>query len=123
MADTKLLAYAVNRIQLSKGNNIDASTRDKVSIFEVPDEETWDKLEGLGAIRKPTKDEMTLWKAEQDAANGKTSKKKVVEEEKDADDAGKASDTANTKDSSKPASGAAKDPQGKPSGKADDLGV
>lgn len=103
-------AYAVHTVKL-KGADHPASTKEKITVFDVPDQETFDRLLKLGAIRKPTKEELALAKAAAEEADGTTVLKAAEE---------KAADAADAK---APASGAKGDPKGKPEGAKEDLGV
>ena len=111
MADIK--AYAIHQIKAA-GANVPASTKDKPSIFSI-DKKSFDRLTGLGAVREPTKEELALFKAQQEAAgNGEVEADVAVDETQTGAKA--------------PASGAAGDPKSEPKGATkksdkDDLGV
>lgn len=108
MADVQ--AFAIHQIK-NGTDNVPASTKDRPSIFKI-DEKSFARLEALNAVRKPTKEELALFKAQQEAAgNGESDADEPVEEPRNEPKA--------------PASGAAGDPKGKPKGAGDkeDLGV
>lgn len=113
-------AYAINTIKIAGETHL-ASTSTSTTIFDVPDQETFDRLENLGAIRKPTKEELILAKAAEDEANGINVLEKTAA----------AAVEPTVEETKAPASGAKGDPNGKPKGAketktaeaADDLGV
>lgn len=111
MADVK--AYAINQIKRA-GENVPASTKEAPSIFSI-DEDGYNRLEKLGAARKPTKDELALFKAQQEAIGNGSAIETVETEVNAADDAS----------AKAPPSGAKGDPKGTPKGasKTEDLGV
>lgn len=80
---------------------IEASTKQKVSVFDITAEEL-EKLEALGAARRATKEEVAIAEVQsgESSANAPTNVEKQI-----------AADTAKA-----PASGAEGDPQGKPKG-------
>lgn len=117
-------AYAINTIKMGAVSH-PASTRDQVTIIELEDDD-FERLgpDGLGAVRKPTKDELTLWEAAEATKNGKKLTKKQAEAVAEAE--------GSEEGSTAPDSGAEGDPNRKPKGattvksgatKSDDLGV
>jgi len=123
-------AFAINTIKMG-GTSHPASTREQVTIIPDMSEDDFERLEGLGAVRKPTKDELTLWEASDAAKNGRKLSKKQQEALDAADEGageGSGEGSGETPSTTPPASGAPGDPRGKPknatTGKsADDLGV
>lgn len=58
------LAYAINQIKRRDAKSVPAKT-----MFVCPDDE-FERLKGIGAVRKPTSDEAAAFEAEQDRLNG-----------------------------------------------------
>lgn len=126
---TTVKAYAINTIKMA-GVSHPASTRDQVTIIPDMKESDFERLEELGAVRKPTKDELTLWEASEAAKSGQKLSKKQQEALDAAEAAGEGAGegSGETPSTTPPASGAPGDPRGKPKGAttgkpADDLGV
>ncbi|MGV1944910.1 MULTISPECIES: hypothetical protein [unclassified Agrobacterium] len=96
-------AYALTTIHRridGKKDVVEASTKQRISIFETTSEEL-EKLVAVGAARKATTEEVAIAKAK----SGETDAPTNVEKQIAAQEA-------------KPASGAEGDPQGKPKGAA-----
>ncbi len=100
---TKVNAYAINTImrrdpETGKKATIEASTKQKVSVFPV-DEAEFEKLVALGAVRQATREEIAIAKVQpNDVSDAPTNVETALANEK------------------APASGAEGDPQGKPKG-------
>lgn len=98
-------AYAIHTIKLGSGS-VSASTKDSPSVFEV-DADTFKRLEGLQAARRATKEEIAIWKSQQDEVDGTA----VAEPQTDTGERKPATAV-------QPESGADNDPKSRPAGKA-----